>query len=345
MTSRERLLTAMTMGMPDRVPVAPFGLGLIPDDSPIAEELIEKTDIIIPVGAGGDPLLGKSEIKVETVGDTTISTIPTPKGDLVQKVRHTGWTHAIAEFYFKSEADAEKSLSLPYEPPHVDLTGYNRWCERLGDRGLAMVGVPDGICLPAACFSPEMFCLTWADSPDLMTELTLIAAKRINEFVERLCKAGVEAFRMIGGEYASVQLGPRAFNILCRDPDREMADIMRSHGAMSYYHNHGKVMPYLPDLAAIGIDALDPMEAPPWGDVDLAEARRILGDRVCMVGNLDDMEVVDKLDDATVCDIARERLAAAGKRGFVLGGTASGTYGERAAHNFIAMVRVAEEMA
>jgi len=63
------------------------------------------------------------------------------------------------------------------------------------------------------------------------------------------------------------------------------------------------------------------------------------------VGNLDDMEVLDKLDKAAVCNLARERLAAAGKRGFVLGGTASGTYGECAARNFIAMIAVAEERA
>ena len=345
MTSRERLLTAMTMGTPDRVPVAPFGLGLIPTDSPLAEELIEKTDIIIPVSGGGDPFLGKREVHSETKDNITTVTIPTPKGDLIQRTKRTEKTAAPIEFCFKSEADVEKFLSLPYESPDVDLSSFHSWRDRVGDRGLVMVGVPDGICLPAIYYSPEMFCLAWADSPDILTELTRLGTCRVNDFVQRLCEAGADAFRIIGGEYASVQLGPRAFNELCRDTDREMVDVMRSHGAISYYHNHGKVMSYLPDLAAIGIDALDPLEAPPWGDVDLAEARRTLGDSVCMVGNLDDMEVLDSLDEATVRHIARERLAAAGKKGFVLGGTASGTFGDRAARNFIAMVRVAEEMA
>lgn len=345
MTSRERLLTALNMGLPDRVPVSPATLGNLAPDSPLAEELIEKTDVIIYAGSGGDPFLGEAKVEYQTFGDETRITIPTPKGDLVARTRRTEQTSATVEYFFKCEADVDKFLSIPYRPPDVDLNEYFYWEERLGERGLVLVGMVNGLCLPATYFSPEMFCLTWADSPDLLTELTRIGAERASDFTERLSKAGAKGFRIIGGEYASVQLGPEAFTTLCRDVDRPMVEIMRAHGAIAYYHNHGKVMSFLEDLAAIGMDALDPLEAPPWGDVDLAEARRRLGDRVCMVGNLDDMEVVGTLDETAVCEIARERLAAAGKRGFILGGTASGTYGERAARNFIAMVRVAEEMA
>jgi uroporphyrinogen-III decarboxylase len=112
-----------------------------------------------------------------------------------------------------------------------------------------------------------------------------------------------------------------------------------------YYHNHGPTMKYLELLAGIGMDACDCFEAPPWGDFDFAEARERVGDRLCFVGNLDDMEVIDKLPERTVCEIARERIIQSGGAGFVLGGTASGTYTERAARNFIAMVDVAEELA
>ncbi len=96
-------------------------------------------------------------------------------------------------------------------------------------------------------------------------------------------------------------------------------------------------------LAGLGIDSLDPLEAPPCGDCDLAEAKRILRGRTCMVGNLDDMEVVNRLPEREVLEIAAARLAEAGPDAFMLGGTSSGTYGEQAARNFIAMVRVAEE--
>jgi len=344
MTSRQRLVTAMRCQRPDRVPVAPFGLGRLDPDGDATRELIEKTDPLIPVGTGGAPLLGKSvPIASRQEGDTTVSIISTPKGDLTRRTRRTAITSATVEFYLKSPADVERFLSLPYEPPDIDLRRFHEWRQRVGEEALVLVGIGNAVCLPASWFSPEGFCLAWADCPDLVRHLTAVAADRVNAYVERLCEAGVDAFRIIGGEYVTVQLAPMAFDELLKPFDTELVDIMHRHGAIAYYHNHGKVMDYLEPLADLGIDALDPMEAAPWGDVDLSVARQRLAGRTCMVGNLDDMEVLESLPTADVQAIARERLAAAGSEGFILGGTASGTYTERAARNFIALVEVGEQ--
>ncbi|MFQ6096974.1 MAG: uroporphyrinogen decarboxylase family protein [Armatimonadota bacterium] len=346
MTSRQRLLAAIHGDTPDRVPVGPFGLGRLDPDGVAARELIEKTDPFICVGCGGDPVLGK-RARAESHGDgnTTTTIIKTPRGDLVRKVRRTDVTSATVEFPFKSPDDVERFLSIAYEAPDIDLSGFVQWKERIGEDGLVLVGIGDAICVPASWFSPEGFCLAWADCPDLVRELTATVADRLNAFVQRLCEAGVDAFRIVGGEYASVQLGPRAFEELVLALDAELVNIMHRYGAIAYFHNHGPIMDYLDAIVRIGVDALDPMEAPPWGDTDLAKAKERLKGRVCMVGNLDDMEVVDRLPASQVMDIARERLAAAGPDGFVLGGTASGTYTEAGARNFIAMVDVAKEFA
>ncbi|MHB9038587.1 MAG: uroporphyrinogen decarboxylase family protein, partial [Armatimonadota bacterium] len=110
-----------------------------------------------------------------------------------------------------------------------------------------------------------------------------------------------------------------------------------SHGATAYYHCHGCVSSYIDRLANIGMDALDPLEAAPWGDTDIGEAVSKMDGRVCLVGNLDDMEIINALPTQQVVEIAEERLSAAGNSGFILGGTASGTFTEHGARNFIAM--------
>jgi uroporphyrinogen-III decarboxylase len=84
---------------------------------------------------------------------------------------------------------------------------------------------------------------------------------------------------------------------------------------------------------------------PPYGDVDLGDAIRRIGDRVCLVGGLDDMEVLETRPTEEVKELARQTLRQTGTRSYVLGGTASGTYTERGARNFIALVEVAEEFA
>jgi len=346
MTSRERLITALRRGRPDRVPVGPFGLGALRHDDSLTAELVRITDPFIPCGSGGDAVWGEgAPVEHLTEGDRTVTIAHTPKGDLRSVRRRTAKTYATVEFFCKTYDDAEKWLSLPYRPPEVNLSDYERWKQRVGEEGLVMAGIGDGVCLPADLFSPQDFSLLWADAPDLMRRLVRVAADRYNAHVEKLCKAGVEAFRIVGGEYASVQLGPAAFEELVVQPDAELCAIMRKYGAISYFHNHGPVTRFYDQFRRIEMDALDPLEAPPWGDCDLAEAKRRIGREVRLVGNLDDMEVLDKLPWEEIEPIAAERLAAAGPDAFVLGGTASGTYGEHGARMFMKLVPLAEAMA
>ena len=138
-----------------------------------------------------------------------------------------------------------------------------------------------------------------------------------------------------------MQLGPRAVEKLLAPFDSEQIAIMHRHGAVVHYHNHGPMMRYLDALADLGMDSMDPFEAPPWGDCDLGEAARKLAGRVCIVGNLDDMEVVEKLPRERVMALARERVGEVGDAPFMLSGTASGRYGVRAAENFIALAEAA----
>jgi uroporphyrinogen-III decarboxylase len=344
MTSRQRLLTALRGATPDRVPVAPFDLGRVDPESPVGRELIARTDPFLTVGAG-DAFLGADvPATVRQEDGVTTTVFHTPAGDLVRRHRRTPLAAATVEFPCKDAGDVETLLSLPYAPPEVDLTPYRKLRERVGEEALVMVGIGNAVCFAATMLAPEDFALFWADAPDVMTEMTRIAAERLNAYVERLCQAGVDAFRIVGGEYVTCQLGPSAFATLIRPFDAELCGILRRRGAIAYYHNHGPIMRWLEPIADLGIDALDPLEAPPWGDCDLREARRRIGERVCLVGNLDDMEVLEQWDAEAVKALGRRRIEEAGATGFILGGTASGTYTERAARNFIALVDVAEEL-
>lgn len=64
-----------------------------------------------------------------------------------------------------------------------------------------------------------------------------------------------------------------------------------------------------------------------------------------MVGGLDDMEVLESVDLETVKEMGRKYIKAAGAKRYILSGTTSGTYAEKAARNFIALVDVSMECA
>ena len=346
MTSRERLLCAMHLGTPDRVPVTPWGLGALDPESALAQELIERTDIIIGVGGGANPYLGAAaEPHTRIDGNKTIITYETPQGPLRSVIECTDVTRGHTEFPCKSYQDAEKVLSIPYELPTVDTSKHQQRAEELGDQGLVLVGGGDGINYVAELFAPEDFCLMWADVRDLMIELTEVATNRLSHIYAQLCQADAKYFRIVGGEYVSVQLGPEAFQRLVVEPDRRLVDIIHQYGGVAHFHNHGPMTHYYDQLLEIGIDSLDPLEAPPWGDCDIAEAKARIGDKMCLVGNLDDMEVLGKYPTARILEMGRELIEKAGPDAYILAGTSSGTYTEHAARNFIALAELSEQRA
>jgi len=327
----------------DRIPVASFGLGKLDQNSPIARELITRTDPFIEVHVPGDVYYGAAcERESWTEGDITTTAIHTPLGNLTQRVRTTPITSGVIEFPIKTPEDVERYLSINYVKPEVDATPFHRRKAEIGQEGLVLAGIPTPVCLPATMLSPETFCLWWEDHPELLLMLTTLFSARVNDWVDRLCKAGVDGFRLIGGEYASVQLGPSGFDALALEQDSELVDIIHRCNGIAYYHNHGPVMRFVERFARIGMDALDPLEAPPWGDADLKRARELCGSRVAFVGNIDDMEILEKLPFEQIEPIARQRIESGGDRGFILGGTASGSWTEKAARNFMRLVDVAE---
>lgn len=346
MTSRERILSAIHLERPDRVPVSPFGLGRLNPNGDVARELIAETDPFISAGIGGGYLMGTQfRSTSEQEGNDTVTTITTPKGNLTRRFRRTSTAGYTVEFPCKNAEDVEKYLSIPYSAPEPNADGFFARKEQIGEEGLVLAGISDAICLPATILSPEDMCLLWMDAPELMVKMVEMAAERVNLFVDKACQKGVDGFRIIGGEYATEQLGPKGFDALVKPYDTEMVRIMHKYGAVAYYHNHGDVDHFLETFAALKIDALDPVEVPPYGDVGLDDAKRRIGDKYCMVGGLDDMEVLESLDEATVKEMGRKCIEAAGPDSYCLGGTASGTYTEKAARNFIALVDVAKEMA
>ncbi|MBM3276528.1 MAG: hypothetical protein FJY95_00385 [Candidatus Handelsmanbacteria bacterium] len=258
-------------------------------------------------------------------------------------VRRNEITSAAVAFPLKGPEDVEHFLAIPYSAPESNAAPFHALKARVGEEGLVTVGIEAGVCLPASWFSPEGFCRAWADAPDLVAELTWVGAQRILGYVEQLCLAGVDAFRIGGVDYASVQLGPTGFDALVMAFDPELVALAHQHGVIAYYHNHGPVTRFLDRFAELGIDALEPLEARPSGNCDLGESKRRIGDRVCLVGNLDDMEVVETRSREEVCRLGRQCLEQAGPEGFILDGTASGTYTEQGARNFMALLEVARE--
>ena len=79
-------------------------------------------------------------------------------------------------------------------------------------------------------------------------------------------------------------------------------------------------MPILEDIADMGPNAMETFTPPGMGaDVDLAEAKRRIGDRVCMIGGFDQGHYLAGCTEEDTRRAVRECFAAAGAGGgFIL---------------------------
>jgi uroporphyrinogen decarboxylase len=70
--------------------------------------------------------------------------------------------------------------------------------------------------------------------------------------------------------------------------DREVIAHARAAGQRVVYHTCGGMMPILERLVGLGSNALETFTPPAMGgDMDLAEAKRRIGDQVCFIGGFD----------------------------------------------------------
>ena len=93
-------------------------------------------------------------------------------------------------------------------------------------------------------------------------------------------------------------------------PMKRLAAAIEPTPAFSYIHNCGFLGDRLELLAESGVDGIECMDPPPLGDVELADAKRRVGDRVFLKGNMDSANVLLRGTDEDVERTVRDCLEA-----------------------------------
>jgi len=154
-------------------------------------------------------------------------------------------------------------------------------------------------------------------------------------------------WRIYGPEFAAAPyLPPRLFReYVCRYVE-PMIDVIHRSGGYARIHSHGRVRGILDLIVGMGADAVDPLEPPPQGDVELAVVRKKYGRQLVLFGNLEiaDLENLPSDQFAERVRRALDEGTAGEGRGFVLMPSAA-PYGRRLAartlQNYETLLRVA----
>lgn len=331
MTSRERLLAALRGEIPDRVPVSCYELNAHNPDQfenrepsyrRLMQAIAAMADEMLMTGTGGLPN-NAADIETQTWTDEigrrfTRRTWHTPKGDLTSLDRvdpniHTTWH---LEHLCKNLDDLERFLSVPFEPGPVDRSFLRAQQQRLGDNGLLLVSIADPLCPAAELFNMEDYTVIAFSEPERFGHLLDVLFERIQLELEQTLATGIRdcVFRVVGAEYAAPPyLPPALFEKYVVPYDQWMNRRIRKSGNYPRLHCHGKIARLVDCIAATEPAALDPCEPPNQGDIELDDLKRRIGDRVCLMGNVE----LRDLEGGSIQEIRRivQRCMEQGKPG------------------------------
>ncbi|MEI6178616.1 MAG: uroporphyrinogen decarboxylase family protein [Verrucomicrobiota bacterium] len=382
MTRRERLMATLQGKPVDRPAVSfyeiggfridtadpdPYNVYNSPAWNPLIELAEEQTDIIRmmspvrersidPTGsAGGAGWREYFREETSDDGETRVTrTELTVAGRTMTQVTkrerqiNTVWT---VEHLLKDADDLEAYLAIPDEvfEEKIDTAPLEAEEAALGENGIVMVDTEDPLCAAAALFSMEDYSVLAFTEEELFHRLLEKMARRIQARtaeVSRLFPGRL--WRIYGPEYASEPyLPPRLFDDYVVRYDEPMIKAIQAHGGYARVHCHGRLKNILDSIAGMGADALDPIEPPPQGDMELREVRQRHGRQLVLFGNLEiaDIEMLppDRFAEKVKC--ALEEGTAGEGRGFVLLPSAS-PYGRElspvALRNYQTMVQLAQ---
>jgi uroporphyrinogen-III decarboxylase len=126
------------------------------------------------------------------------------------------------------------------------------------------------------------------DDRQWVHELLRILQRRKRIFIQSMKGARYDLVEFGGGDASSTVISPKMFDEFVAPYDSELIAEAHRAGQRIVYHTCGGMMPLLERIAAMQPDAMETFSPPAMGgDTDLAEAKRRIGDKVCMIGGFD----------------------------------------------------------
>lgn len=349
MTPRQRLQAVLRGEVPDCVPVAPDVSNMIParmtgkpfwdlylyNDPPIWEAYVQwaRRLGIDSLMDGYFPLSFPEERPARPPEEPFIVR-RTPERLYVQwSWRENGrrrW-HPTVDVYYVADPptygvplekvglDPEPHRFEPVEgrkPVDTGPEGLRRLKELMGDQGLVGVFVTS----TCALNNPEEI-YRYYDNPDQHERWAQERLEKASRRLERVLAMDVRPdFLCVGGSGSLVFQTPEILRQLALPAVKYVIEQATARGIPTHIHSCGPEAQLVRLMAEeTTLTVIDPLEVPPMGDCDLAQLKRLYGDRLVLKGNLHTTEVMLRGTPETVAAASRKAIddAAAGGR-FIL---------------------------
>ncbi len=325
MKARERVLTALNHGQPDRVPWVENGI-----DEPLQIRLMGGTDF-----TPGDLC---RKLGLDGFG----ATFPID-GGFASPPLHDDSEAAVASFYYPEKVtfdffntyftetadpdmgrcfltkrllNSEDSLSLfeslmpdPDHPSRYDRVEH--WIQKYREEFAVFARLDLGTGATLQSMGLENFSYALADNPQLIHKIHERFSDWAIRTISHLNESSFDFFWVMDdlAWNKAPFISPKVFREFFLPHMKEVAQTIKKPWV---FHSDGNISPILEDLIDLNMDALHPIQP----DVmDISEVKKKYGDKLCLIGNIDLHYTLTRGTTDDVTSEVEERIRAAGKNG------------------------------
>jgi len=357
-SSKERVMAAFARQTPDRVPVYPvftsvhgaFAAGIpyskVVHNPQLLNDLIMQEGLrygfdgftlgIIPPSNARDNM----EL-VEYQGESYFKNKQTDQ--LVTRIPYDDQPVPVnQEPLIKTEADLDK-LRVPKASEYWDngqVQPVAEMVKKYGDQYF--------ISGSAACQSmnyltemrgSEQGMLDLYEEPELAKKIMDIGTDISIEVGKAYIEAGVHAI-YIGDAWASCSIiSPSQYREFCMPLHKRAVDAFHAYGVKVYLHICGNSTPLFEMMADTGVDGFEPLD--PMGGVKVEDAKKRVGDRVCLMGGVNTLTLLNGTPEEVMAE-AKMCLEAGMPGGGYMLGSGDDIPQKTPRENVLAMVKAAE---
>lgn len=348
MTSKERMMTALRGGIPDRVPVAPDISNMVPcrltgkpfwdiylyNNPSLTMAYINAVkhfgmDGWLVDGGVGFTLNSDIQVDSQIISRTAEAiyqrnTWHTPDGDMTETICYSAgnpptWTEKLVK---DLSQDFRKIRHLFSGIKSYDASLLQVIKQEYGELGLnsAMI-VPPGFQTFIHYFHGNLESCVYAyyDERDLFLELSDMFAKQEMQKLDIFLDCGYDAI-LIGASGSVTLQSPEIWDELTLPFIQKSTAICKQAGVLTGMHSCGIQQHLIRQCTAhTDLDYVNPLEIPPMGDCILRDVKRDYGDRIALMGNLHTTEVMlNPNPDVVLLESLRAIRDAGANGGFVL---------------------------
>ena len=371
MNARERFLTALRGGVPDRVPVAPDISNMVPcrltgkpfwdiylhGDFPLWKAHLEANRRF---GFDAWFYRGGLDYRIESTNEVSHRIVEQRDDRIVREttIRNAQGVISQQTAYFR--ADSPWIVKKWIEDPQRDIpcflesmgtiTGYGtRTLEamRAEIRGEYALGF-GGFRYPGFQYWINLFeggleqiLLTHQEQPDLQEGLRQAEHEANLRRLEYVLEQQPD-YVFLGASGTLTLASPELFRCYGLPTLREITARCRARGVPTLLHSCGRERELVAIAAAqTELDCINPLEPPPMGDCELAEVKREFGLRLALMGNLHTTELLRSSREAVI-EAARKAIRDAGAGGGFILSTGDQCGRDTPDENLQALVEAAE---